>query len=116
MSRDYLFFLEDMQEACSKLLRYTESIEFGQFLEDERTYDAVIYNLVILGEAAKQVPPFVKERHSKVQWRKIAGLRDISVHRYFGLDEDMLWDILQKEIRPLLRQIDQIVAEETKLS
>jgi uncharacterized protein with HEPN domain len=112
MSRDYQLYLEDMQEACRKLLRYSEGLTFDQFVENERTYDAVIYNLVILGEAAKQVPPPVKERYPLVQWRKIAGLRDISVHRYFGLDEDVLWDILQKEIRPLLAQIDQVIAEE----
>lgn len=68
--------------------------------------------MVVLGEAAKQIPPSVRDRHSKVQWHKNAGLRDISVHRYFGLDEDVLWDILQREIQPLLAQIDRIMDEE----
>lgn len=112
MSRDYLLFLEDMQVACRKLLRYTEGLTFDEFALDERTYDAVIYNLVILGEAAKNVPSLVRKRYPQVQWRKISGLRDVSVHRYFGLDEEVLWDILQGEIRPLLTKIDQIIAEE----
>jgi len=112
MSRDYLLFLEDMQIACRKLLRYTESLTFDRLVEDERTYDAVIYNLVILGEAAKQISPSIRDLYPRVQWRKIAGLRDISVHRYFGLDEDVLWDILQREIQPLLAQIDRILDEE----
>jgi uncharacterized protein with HEPN domain len=66
-----------------------------------------------LGEAAKHVPLPIRELYPDVQWRKIAGLRDISVHRYFGLDEDVLWDILQKEIRHILEQIDQIIRDQT---
>lgn len=82
MSRDYQAFLEDMQTSCEKILRYTEDIGFDQFAADEKTYDAVIFNLVILGEATKHIPSEVRERLSKSPLAQDSGLRDISVHRY----------------------------------
>ena len=62
MSRYYLLYLEDMQVSCKKLLRYAEGLDFDQFVADEKTYDATIFNLVILGEAAKHIPQPIQER------------------------------------------------------
>ena len=56
--------------------------------------DAVIRNLEILGEAAKHIPPQVRSRHPQIEWRKIAGMRDVIAHEYVGVDEDILWDVI----------------------
>jgi len=66
-----------------KVLRYTEGIEFGQFIADDRTFDAVIRNLQMIGEAVKNIPVDVRDRNPEIEWRKIAGLRDILAHTYF---------------------------------
>ena len=112
MSRDVNLFLEDMQTACEKVARYVKNMKQKQFLEDEKTYDAVVRNLTIIGEAVKNVPQEFRELHLDIEWRKIAGFRDIAVHDYFGIDEDILWDIIQNEIPYLLKQLNQIIIKE----
>jgi len=93
MSRDYRLYLDDVREACEKVIRYIQGLTFEQFVEDERTFDAVVRNLEIAGEAVKHIPQQERDRYSRVEWRKIAGLRDVVAHEYFGIDEDVLWDV-----------------------
>lgn len=112
MSRDVNLFLDDMQVACEKVIRYVKGLKQTQFLKDEKTYDAVVRNLTIIGEAVKNVPQEIRKLHPGIEWRKIAGFRDIAVHDYFGIDEDILWDIIQNEIPYLLTQLNQIIIEE----
>lgn len=112
MSRDYRLYLDDMRSAAEKVLRYTQGVDFARFMEDEKTFDAVVRNLEIIGEAAKHIPADVQARYPEVQWRRISGLRDIVVHEYFGIDEDILWDIVATQAPELLGQIRQILAKE----
>ena len=112
MSRDYRLFLEDMQTSCEKIVRYTRGLNNDQFLKDEKTYDAVVRNLTVIGEAVKHIPDEVHERHPHVEWREIAGFRDIAIHEYFGIDEEILWDIIRNEVPSLLSQMTEIIAEE----
>jgi uncharacterized protein with HEPN domain len=105
VSRDYVLYLNDMQSACEKILRYTRDLTFDAFMNDEKTFDAVIRNLEILGEAAKHISPEVRARHPQIGWRKIAGMRDVIAHKYFGVDEDILWDVIQNQVPVLLGQV-----------
>jgi uncharacterized protein with HEPN domain len=108
MSRDYRLFLDDIRESCEKILRYTQDMAKVQFEADEKTVDAVLRNLEIIGEAVKHLSEEVRNHYPLVEWRKIAGLRDIVVHHYFGINKDIVWDIVENKVPQLLVQLKQV--------
>jgi uncharacterized protein with HEPN domain len=112
VSRSLQLYLNDICTSCAKVQRYTLEMTLEDFVADDRSYDAVVRNLQIIGEAVKQIPADVRERYPAVEWRKIAGLRDILAHAYFSLENETLWDIVQNKIPELLEQIQHIVQEE----
>jgi len=85
---------------------------FEDFLADDRTFDAVMRNLQIIGEAAKNVPTETRLRYPAVEWRKIAGLRDVLAHAYFSLENEILWDVVQNKVPALLEQVQHILETE----
>ena len=109
MSRDYKIYLEDILTAIDKIQSYTQNISFEKFSEDEKTLDAVVRNLEILGEAIKNVPEEIRKKHPDIEWKKISGLRDILIHEYFGVDKDIIWDVIQHKLPLLQKQIKTIL-------
>ncbi|MGQ0666328.1 MAG: HepT-like ribonuclease domain-containing protein [Nitrospiraceae bacterium] len=94
-----------MLEATRKIMAYTGSLSKAAFLEDEKTFDAVVRNLEIIGEAVKKLPEDLRTQHPALEWKKMAGLRDILIHEYFGLDADIVWDIVKNKVPPLDREV-----------
>lgn len=111
MSRDYKVYFEDILEAINKIRLYTENLLLQTFSDDYKTLDAVVRNLEIIGEAVKKVPEDIRLRYPDVEWKKIASLRDVLIHEYFGVDREMIWDIIQNKLPLLEKQIKQILNE-----
>lgn len=81
------------------------------FAKDARTFDAVIRNLEVIGEAAKKVPESVRAPYPEVEWKRISGLRDILIHEYFGVDPEIAWDIVQNKLPAFEASVKKILAE-----
>ena len=103
--------LVDIQEAAARIIAYTEGMNFESFLKDKKTQDAVTRNLEILGEAAKGLSSKVREKSPKVPWKEMAGTRDRLIHDYFGVNVDIVWNIIVNELPSLKLKINEIIDE-----
>jgi uncharacterized protein with HEPN domain len=103
--RDPLVLLEDIILAIQKIRRYTSQMDHDAFLRDELVVDGVARNLEIIGEAARQLPEDFRRAHKHIPWTQIAGLRNRIVHDYFGLDLEIIWQIIQHDLPELEKQI-----------
>ena len=113
--RDWRLFVDDMLEAITKINRYTAGADFEGFSQDERTIDAVVRNLEIIGEAAHRIPEDVKAESHDIDWKAINGLRNRIVHEYFGLSLSVIWEIIQRDLPDLNRELRQWLSPEDGL-
>jgi len=105
MSRDEIMFLQDIADSCEKILQYTAGLSKRELVQDDKTYDAVVRNLEIIGEAAKNISEQFRNQMPDIEWRKIAGMRDMLAHVYFGIDNNILWDVVKNKIPQLAKVI-----------
>jgi len=85
-----------------KLRNIQKNIRFKEFIANELIQDGVIRNLEIIGEAVKDIPEDIKSIYPNIEWKKIAGLRDILIHAYFGVDMEIIWDIVENKVPKLV--------------
>lgn len=100
--RDWRVWVDDIVEACDRIRAYTADLPDATALAaDSLRRDAVLFNVQIIGEAVKRVPPGVLARAPEIEWRRIAGMRDRIAHADFALDEDVLWVVIRDHLGPL---------------
>jgi len=100
--------IDDILESAAKIKRYTSGMSFKQFESDEKTVDAVIRNFEIIGEAAGRLTDDFKAANVQIDWRKIRGFRNRVVHAYFGVDLDIVWNIIQNYLDELIKEIERL--------
>lgn len=97
--------LEDILESAEKIIAYTQSLTYDEFIADSKTIDAVIRNFEIIGEAANRLPDELKDNNTEIDWHKIRGLRNRIVHGYFGINYKIIWSIIEDYLLDLIAQI-----------
>jgi len=102
---DVCIYLLHIFEACEKIQRYLQNMEQADFYKNEMVQDAVLRNLEIIGEASKHISEDYRSLHPEVKWRGMAGLRDILIHHYFGIDLVNVWNISKSSLPETLEQI-----------
>jgi len=99
--RDLSLYLKDIFQAIESIEAFIFGMDYDAFFADDKTVSAVIRKLEIIGEAVKQLPEEVSQRHPDIQWKRIAGMRDKLIHFYFGVDPHLVWQTIQTRLPEL---------------
>ncbi|HUG13410.1 MAG TPA: DUF86 domain-containing protein [Thermomicrobiales bacterium] len=97
--------LEDIVEACNKVIVYADQLTFDDFTRHDMGYDAIVRRIAVIGEAAARLPVAFREQHPTVPWRQIINLRNIVVHQYSGIDDGIIWEVASTRIPALHEQV-----------
>lgn len=110
MSRsEPVLLLGDILESIEKIKKYTSGISYQEFINDDKTKDAVARNFEIIGEAANRIPQEIKERFPHIQWQRIRGFRNRIVHDYMGIDYRIVWTIIDHDLTELSKEIVEVM-------
>lgn len=109
MSPSLLDFLRHIEHECDFLVRLCDGRERGELLDDETRSRAIVRSLEVIGEAVKKLPLEVRAKYPQVEWSDMAGMRDVLIHHYFGIDYDIVWSVLQHDIPALRYELERII-------
>lgn len=108
MKKDPRVYLLHIRDALHCIERYTKKGE-ASFLSDEKTQDAVIYNLAIIGEAVKKLPKAMREEYTSIPWKSIAGMRDVVIHDYDSTEIPKIWNVVHRDLPVLRKTIEKLL-------
>ena len=109
--KDVKTFLLHILECIEAIEEYTQDMNREAFMEDRKTQDAVLRKLEIIGEAVKNIPHGFREKYPEIPWKQIAGTRDVLIHEYFGVDLELVWEIVERDLPELKEKIRKILKD-----
>jgi uncharacterized protein with HEPN domain len=107
-SRSWQERIEDILICAQNISQFTAGMSLENFLDDPRTVRAVAFEFTTMGEAARVIPVDIQERYPDVPWGKMQGIRNVLVHEYFRLDEEILWKAALEDIPPLIKALENL--------
>ena len=109
--RDWKFRIADILEAVQDSLEITRDMNYDAFRQDNKSMKAVLYNLAVIGEAARKVPEEVTARYPAIPWREMGDMRNVVIHEYFGIDTKILWETIKNELPPQVNRLKDILVD-----
>lgn len=104
-------YLGHILEAVQNIEQYVDGYAEQQFLADDKTKDAVLYKMEVIGEAAGRLSKELKTKHAEVPWVDMSGMRNVLVHEYAGVDFRTVWKVYKNDLPELKKNIEKIIAE-----
>jgi len=109
MKRTYKDYLLDILTSIQEIEGFVAGMNFQEFLKDRKTINAVIRSLEVMGEAVKKIPSEIRNKYPEIPWKYMAGMRDKLIHEYHGVDLEIVWEVIKKEIPPLKVKFEEIL-------
>ncbi len=110
-NKNPIFFLQDIQNSLEKIFRYTENINFEEFISSDLLKDAVERNFEIIGEAVKHLPEEYRNKYPHIPFKQIAGMRDKLIHDYFGVDYEIIWKTINDKLPQFAKEIEKLIKQ-----
>ena len=113
MKKEPLIFIEHISESIERIESYAKNLTKEKLTKNVKIQDAKIRRIEIIGEAAKNLPGDFRNKYRLVEWNDIIRTRDKIIHHYFGVDLDIVWDIVKKDLPDLKNKIKSILEEKS---